>query len=252
MTDEGQEHGPDDTPAPPASTRWSEDAAEDSDAIAPPFVPGRAASDRTPVTTGERSPGAEPEIEPGPDAEEDASSPVGGPAEDDFPFEEFDIDGAGGETAVEPPESSDEGVGAPYADEPEVAGTAWSPADLGHAEPREEAPGPEAGSEVEAESEPEPEVEAESEPLWEAEPEPEPEVEPELAGAAGAGWVPGPGPTSSAAVTGAAEEAAELLDRLSGMLRSEGEAAVRREMDSDDRLMAILAGVLAGYVSGRS
>lgn len=49
-----------------------------------------------------------------------------------------------------------------------------------------------------------------------------------------------------------AREAAEVLERLAGLLRSGGMEAVRGEMGSSDRLTSLLAGLLAGYVTGRS
>ena len=132
MTLEGQDTGPDETPAPPATTRWQEDRPDDDDVLLPPYVPGR----RRPDATGEPAPSVEtsltaeepeaasstvepeaarsvesspydfpwesesPEndpddLSPGEAAEpEDAFVPGPGPSSDDeFPFEAFDIEG---------------------------------------------------------------------------------------------------------------------------------------------------------------
>ena len=115
MTREGQEPNPDDTFAPPASTRWSEqDAPEDAGLVAP-FIPGRTPppdpAKRAPAgdATGGGSRTVEPEPADAPDAafpfdmpwadepEPGSGAPApdeaagGGVADDDFPVEAFEI-----------------------------------------------------------------------------------------------------------------------------------------------------------------
>lgn len=204
MTDESHGDGPDEAPIPPASTRWSEDALQDDDALAPPFVPGRQ----------ESAPAREagPESVPSPEIEEAATeeesfpfdlpagaevadesreeTAAGEAAEDDFPFEQFDIEG-----------ESEEGAGAV--------------------------------------------TEAAQEPLPDAAPDVIPDVQ-RAAGPAGTD-VAEPG----AAAGDTAGDVAALLDRLARTLRTEGEVGIRREMESPDRLTALLAGLVAGYLSGR-
>lgn len=198
MTDETHGAAPDEAPVPPTSTRWSEDAVAEDDAPPPPFVPGRQ------EPPGEATPGMEAtEPEPFPfdlhvDAEEryaveEEAATVS--AEDDFPFEEFDIEGKGGEAGTQDHAALADAAGSDPA-------AAWSPADILEEERKD------AGSDASA--------------------------------------------SSASPDTGAVEEAAALLDRLAGMLRSDGEAAMRRELHAPDRLTAVLAGILAGYLSGRS
>lgn len=119
MTREGQEPNPDDTFAPPASTRWSEqDAPEDAGLVAP-FIPGRTPppgpAKRAP--TGDAAADASRTVEPepadspeSPDSafpfdmpwadEPDPGAGAPGPdeaaggasvADDDFPVEAFEI-----------------------------------------------------------------------------------------------------------------------------------------------------------------
>lgn len=233
MTDQAQGPNPEDAPAPPASTRWSEDPVRGDDTLAPPFVPGRSAS-------------ATPEREAGGAGAAPPREPTTSDPEDDFPFDQFDIEGSEGE-----------------ADEPAVAADSsaddmgWSPADLGDEEATavdEEsagsAPAPEPEepdswsppwSDVDQEA-PSTEVSEAAEPLQPV-PATEP-AEPEAEAADEAAVEP-----ETAVAT---EGVAAVLDRLAWTLREEGEEALRREMDSADRLTAVLAGVLTGYISGRS
>lgn len=206
MTDEAHGDTPEEAPAPPTSTRWSEDAVAEDDAPPPPFVPGRGGppAEATPgaepaAGDGAPSGGAEPAgPEPFPfelpvDTEEREPAEAAAPeqvapaeeaaaatdrAEDDFPFEQFDIEGRGEEVGT-----------------PDRAGSAAT-----------------AGADTDG------------------------------------GWSPPSAPPAADSI----EETASLLDRMADVLRSEGEAGVRRELDSPDRLTAVLAGILAGYLSGRS
>lgn len=241
MTDEAHGDTPEEGPAPPTSTRWSEDAVAEDDAPPPPFVPGR------PGPLAEATPGTEPAVEGTPEggaeptepepfpfelpvdadepeaaeeaaaAEEDAAATD--TAEDDFPFERFDIEGRGKEAGTP------DRAGSASTAESDMGG-GWSPADVLEQEREEVLPAA-------------------------AEPAPEPEPEPFRDGPA----IPAHAAPSSPAGPSdddAVEEAASLLDRLADTLRGEGEAGLRREIDSPDRLTAVLAGILAGYLSGRS
>lgn len=251
MIDEAQGESLEDTPAPPASTRWAEDPVQDEGGFAPPYVPGRESaapqassgepSSGEPADTeasGAEASGAEPT---GPEAsgaeatgamsgatetaDAGGSFPFEAESDDDFPFDQFNIEGDA-EPAVE--------ERAP-ADEYEAAGSmGWSPADL---EEEEE------GSEVEDDAEPPMESipEAELVPIVDDPFADDAPAEEEL--------------VAEPAVSGAADgvdEAAALLDRLARTLREDGEEALRREMDSPDRLTALLSGLVAGYLSGRS
>ncbi|MFW6330376.1 MAG: hypothetical protein ACOC3J_01495, partial [Gemmatimonadota bacterium] len=88
MTREGRAPGPEDTFAPPASTRTEEALPEADHALAPPFVPGRA-----PVEADE---GLAPPFLPGraPDAREAPEEPVELIETDDdsFPFDTFEAE----------------------------------------------------------------------------------------------------------------------------------------------------------------
>lgn len=113
--------------------------------------------------------------------------------EDDFPFDEFDIEGdRGAEPATEEPEVVE------VEPEVEAENVGWTPADL------------------------------------------------DLGKADEVPMAPAAAPDDDT------EEVAALLDRLARLLRDEGQEAVHREMKSSDRLTAVLAGVVAGYLSGRS
>lgn len=226
MTDETVRPTSEDTPAPPASTRWVEPPLQEDDSLASPFVPGRtgrsaadAASEQTaPFTDGAPAPEAPPqeevretatveeatveEVGPGSDEAETTAET----APDDFPFDQFNLEGDEEEQPAE------------AAEEP-VAGMGWSPTDLDLEEAAEEP--------------------------WQ--PEQPKAAEPEAAQ---------PGPTEAMEalepVSGAAEEAAAILERLARALRDDGVEGVRGEMDSTHRLTSLVASMVAGYVSGRS
>ena len=241
MTDEAHGQSHDDTPTPPASTRWSEDPVQDDESLAPPFVPGRSAGPTAGATAEDRAPApttpAEPAPAPAEDEDEDALFPFETSfgadeepetvPEDDFPFDQFDIDGGAAP-------STEEETGSGWSPSTDVE---WEPEPTGEPlEPVEETSEPAEIPEAElvpldAVSEPVVDVEvettAEQEDVYEAE------------------------PVGPAADSGA-EEVAGLLDRLAGLLREEGAEAVRREMESSDRLTALLSGLIAGYLSGRS
>lgn len=262
MTQEAQGHHPEEAPAPPATTRWSEEPAGEDDVLAPPFVPGRPSSaaarpqvedaaveEIAPEPLDEVAPEPLDEIAPeAPDEEPfpfDATYPAGEPeaaepveaaeaapapevaevaevaevtesAEDDFPFDRFDIEGT--DPASPEPET-----------EISAGGMGWTPADLDLEELAGETP------RTAKEGEGERPAGAES------------------GGAPAAAAPAAEGESAAAGVeSDAAAEAAALLERLSGVLRTQGEEGVRQEMESPDRMTALLAGLLAGYVSGRS
>ena len=63
---------------------------------------------------------------------------------------------------------------------------------------------------------------------------------------AGGTWVPEAPP-----VVGAADEVADRMQHLAARIRRDGASAARSEMASDDRLTALLAALVAGYLEGR-
>jgi hypothetical protein len=211
MTDETPRPTSEDTPAPPASTRWTEEPLPEDDTLASPFVPGRTAD-----TGAEMDP---PFSRPAP-AQDAPIREEAAPWEDEpdaFPFDHFDLEGEGrggepGETGGAPGGMRGEPgatggaaeVGAPAADDTDAAGMGWTPADLDLDEAAAA-------------------------------------TEPPVAGTA----------AESPAVEDPAGEVAELLERMAALLRSEGVEAVRGEMESSHRLTALLAGLVAGYISGR-
>lgn len=221
MTDETHGDTPEEAPAPPTSTRWSEDAVAEDDAPPPPFVPGRGGP------PAEATPGAEPAA--GDRAPEGGTEPAG---PEPFPFE-LPVEAAEREPAeaaapeqVAPAEEEVTEQVAPAVEEEEAAAAATDraeddfPFEQFDIEGRGEAVGTpdRAGSAATAGSDP------------------------------GGGWSPPSAPPAADSI----EETATLLDRMADVLRSEGEAGVRRELDSPDRLTAVLAGILAGYLAGRS
>jgi hypothetical protein len=62
----------------------------------------------------------------------------------------------------------------------------------------------------------------------------------------GGTWVPEAPP-----VVGAADEVADRMQHLAARIRRDGASAARSEMASDDRLTALLAALIAGYIEGR-
>lgn len=217
MTLEGQGPGEDQTPAPPARTRWSEDASDDADVLLPPYVPGRAA--------------AKPDARAG-----EAAS--GSPA-DEAPAAPRAVETASPDAWSEPAES-----GNFVAPEPEPVAETVEPERSASVEP-------EAGPEYEERAEPwvaygsggEDEfpfgafdLEGSGEEAGAEEPT---EADSAAPAAAASGSLPGP------------DEMAERVERLAEALRREGRPGVEREMGSEDRLTSLLAGVLAGYLAGR-
>jgi hypothetical protein len=205
MSRDGQGTGPDESPMPPASTRWSSpDAGDDADVL-PPFVPGRRPTSDEPVadttdvvadTTELVSETVEPEPVTTPEPEADW-----------FPFDEPQ---AADEPAVaDEPESDDEPF--PWADEaadewPEAAGAdartsgqVWSTAFEAEIEDLEAAP-----EEVDGDADTDP-----------------------------------------------ALDLADRLEALAGRLRDRGAAGVESDMASPDRMTALLAGLIAGYLAAR-
>lgn len=145
MTLEGEEPDRDETPAPPARTRWSEDAADDEAGLMPPYVPGGRTSAATqpeagaPAPAPPEEPRQPPEPEPEPetgsefpfDAMPDdgeptvAASPAGegqGHQEGDFPFDAFDLEGDVDESPVESAAMAEEAPTVPASPSDELAG----------------------------------------------------------------------------------------------------------------------------------
>lgn len=179
MTHEGPgSASPEETPAPLASTRWTEEEGADDGGLMPPFIPGVSASEADAAEPG----GPVAPAEPAPSESSTADPESVGTAAEPFPF------------------------GVPGTDEPqpEQAGaTDDFPYDA-----------------------------------FDLSDEPEADVgvsEPPFADAPGAG----------------VDDAAERLEDLARRLRSEGPAAAESALGSGDRLTALLAGVLAGYLAGR-
>ena len=162
----------DDTPAPPASTSLDPQPDEGDDELAPPFVPGGA--EPSPESDAVKHDVAAPAEPPqGPPAPDGPPAPETG-AEDDFPFEAFDIEGGEGQQ-----ETAEGG---------------------------------------------------------------EPAREPTEATVVSAGGRTGATP---------ADELADRLEAMADKLRRRGTAGVEADMSSPDRFTALLAGLLAGYLSGR-
>lgn len=209
MTLDGHDTGGDETPAPPARTRWQEDLPEDDDDLLPPFVPGHNRSDAPPA----------PAVAPA--AESAASAANDGP-----------------EMAAPEPEPASPTV------EPEAAANLdSSPFDFPW----------ESGAEAEPAS---PDEAAESAGGWQ--PGPTPAQDDEFpfdafdieGDEAGAEFAAPSQPPTPASPDMDREELASRVERLAGVLRTEGRTGVEREMASDDRLVSLLAGVLAGYLAG--
>jgi hypothetical protein len=206
----GQGQEPDETPAPPVPTRWSEDATAEGDELAPPYLPDRAKWD---ATSGPGETPAGPGAQPSPGEE---------PA---FPFDE-----PAGEV-VEAGAADAEATGAP-----------------------DEYP---YGA-VDAVTEEESGVDVAEEPGrdgWEAEPltGPPPDTLP-TGPAYGEASLPGAEATPEpydAPAPDVGEEVAAELERMARLVREGGSDAVAAEMSSPDRLTALLAGMVAGYLSGR-
>ena len=58
-------------------------------------------------------------------------------------------------------------------------------------------------------------------------------------------------PDAEAREMAAARDLADRLEEMARRLRDQGGAAVRQELESDDRFTALLAGLLGGYLAGR-
>jgi hypothetical protein len=248
MTNEGQGQSPDEPHVPPASTRWSQDPAEDDGGLAPPFVPGSGSAEgrRTEASDpshADRGPGARDALDaPGDSTPQDTMEPEAAYAE----LEESTVeDGSGGdtdgdddlfpfETPWEGGEMEPEPAAAAGADDGDA--DRWSGGALGGAA------GPGTAFPETAYGEPE-------EPAGGAVEEVEFEVGSGADSAAGS--EPASGGAGAAAAAGGAAELAGRLETLARELRDRGPDAVRSRMDSDDRFEALLAGLLAGWLTGR-
>ena len=202
---------PDEELAPPASSRRSDETTEPDDELAPPFVPGAAP---------EAAPDRTPEDADEPEAPETAAEPAV-PAE------------------AERTEETEEGE---------------YPFETGWDEPAEPIP---AGVESDEDDFPFDAFDLEDEALEDV----EGAAEDDETGAPGA---PGsePAPEESfvlpegegavaAPVAGPADEVADQLEAMAERLRESGASAAEEQMGAPDRFTALLAGLVAGYLSGR-
>jgi hypothetical protein len=258
MTGEGQGDAPREAP-PPTSTRWAEPATAEDAGLLPPFMPGR-----------KRPAEADEPIVTGPDAVEDLE-PVQGAEE----VVEETAEAVAETGEVVHAESEDE----PFPFEfPEAEALQWGAEEEGYAPAEEEslpvaewedpeaveAPGTEPEGEpwsdgvVEEVTEPWAEGRVEEAtlepPPWEALEEVQPEQESlggamaeEAAEAAAAPAEPDEPPRT---IGPAEAEMAERLETLAARIRADGAAAAEAEMDSSDRLMSLVAGLIAGYLAG--
>ena len=264
MTLEGEGPAEDQTPAPPARTRWSEDASDDADVLLPPYVPGRAAPEPS-ARAGQPAPDARAEEAPAAPAAEDAAAadPWAEPAEPgDFAAPEPEPVAGTVEpersASVEPEQPAAEAAPGEYPWD--AAGDdRFEPASEPEAESHEPAEpwgvgGPEfedefpfgafdlEGSGEQAAAEELPGVdEPFDEPFDEPYDEPldEPYDEPFTSGG------------GSSRVAAGTDAMAERMEQLAEALRREGRPGVERAMGSEDRLTSLLASVLAGYLAGR-
>jgi hypothetical protein len=259
MTREGQGDAPREAP-PPTSTRWTEPATPEDAGLLPPFMPGK----RRPAEADEP-------MVAGPDAVE-ALEPVQGAEE---AVEETAEAAAETGEAVVHAESEDE----PFPFElPETEALQWDAEEEGYV-PAEEEPVPVAeweepetveapGTEPEGEPWGDGAVEEVTEewaegrveeaalepPPWEALEEVQREQE-SLGGAmaeeaAEAEAAPAEPDEPPRTIGPAEAEMAERLETLAARIRVEGAAAAEAEMDSSDRLMSLVAGLIAGYLAG--
>jgi hypothetical protein len=249
MTLEGHEPGAEETPAPPARTRWSEDAAEDDDVLLPPYVPGARQQPASPSTGAGAGKGPVPPdgSESPREAESIESAPEAGSPD---PW-------AGEEVAQPEPEPAAETV-EPEPEPTADPGAGWGPVDYPwEPEATDEAPGGAELMEVESYGDafgsPDDSLEDDSD-LYDAydlgEGTGSATALPDLGG----GYEEPDAPALPALEPAFGEAdlhaAAERLERLGDVLRSEGRAGIQRELASRDRLTALLAGVVAGYLAG--
>lgn len=277
MTDEAQGYNSEDAPARPASTRWSEAPVQDDDELAPPYVPGRrshAAASNSTTSSDSQFPfdpfdNDDEAGSAGHEAVVEGEAPTAGDAgvageagvaddfgsqADELVWSPEDLDD-GGERSGDDEREHDEGS---YAREPSGEESFGSES-YGEWSPDYE---DDDTSAVDAELEPVTE-EAPVEEAEATEPEPPPPFEPDGSIEMESPYEPDayepdayePDPYAGAAQQEPAdervEEAAAILDRLAGLLRDEGEEAVRREMKSPDRLTALVSSLLSGHLSAR-
>jgi hypothetical protein len=209
MTESEPDRNRDRRVPPPASTEWSQHAAEEGgDLPLPPFFAGA----EEPVS----STGPEPAADASAMAEPwDTGTSVEEPAEEDsaFPFEDMD---APVERSYRPAEPAPEQPVAPFTDVPisDMEAAPATEATPAVEEPVDDFP-------VEAFHLPRPEDAGEMEPAFPA--------------------------TERAGMR--AHELADRLDRLAEALRSRGTAALTDQLAGGDRFDALLTGLLAGFLA---
>jgi hypothetical protein len=234
MTRDGQGIGPEETP-PPTSTRWSQPEPGEDDALLPPFVPGRR--DEADGAASEAGEATEPAatadaVVDTPNLAVDTTEAVSG-------TEELGVD-AVDPAPVDTPEPDDgwfpfdepvDGEPFPWADPPEVESEAPVEGDQPK-EPVAESVGERMGETIE-----EP-WSTDDEP-WSTEADEQfAEVE---AAAAQMHAEAGADPMG---------EVADRLEALAARLRDQGARGVEEGMASSDRMTALLAGLIAGYLAG--
>lgn len=235
MTPDAQGPGPDDTPIPPAQTRWSEEAVDEDDGLMPPFIPG--ATDRTPVESAARDAGeqggdepfpfeADAEDEPFPfetEAEDEAFSREADADEEPFPFEaEADEE----PFPFEDQQAAEPSSTGPSTTEPEVADTPEDAFPFDATEP----------------------AEADDFPFDAFDLGGEPGSDPATQQPGSLGAVE---PMSQAQGGGSVTELADRLEWLAQTLRTEGRVGLEREAATGGPVTSLVAAVLVGYLAGR-
>ena len=220
MTLEGHGQGQEEAPPPPATTRWQGERPEDEDVLLPPYVPGRqpAHADAAEPVESPAAPFAGPESESASSTVEPEPAPAVESSPYDFPWESadepepVDVEDLAPSESSEPTPRGDEGVASVTPEEDTFPFEAF------------DIEGEEQGEREEVGTAPGPLDQVEV----------------------------GPALAEGAAVENADSAAvADTVERLADVLRREGRSGIERELSSGDRLTAVMAGVLVGYLAGR-
>lgn len=217
--------GPEEAPAPPTSTGWSEEDDTHADELAPPFMPGGA----EPGAEAGPGPAPEPATAPEegtPEAAEPAPEPLAAPFEPAAATEE-----AGGDDHDEEPA------------EPFPFETSWDAGEEETAEPEDEDAFPVEAFDIE-----------DDEASWGTEPDlVEEGAGPGEAAAVGeeTGQVEADAESVESREMAAAREVAGRLEEMARRLRDQGPDAAWKGLESADRFTSLLAGMLAGYLAGK-
>ncbi|HSH46729.1 MAG TPA: hypothetical protein VK966_12865 [Longimicrobiales bacterium] len=243
-------HDPEEAPVPPARTRLAEESrnqAEEGDVLLPPYIPGRepaASADESFPFEGTTP--AEPEPFPfeekaAPDVDE--AFPFDEAAQEEteaFPFEEMPPEAA--EPFPFDATTPEETEGGAFEEEAGSAAAGAFPFD----EPDSAGAFPAAGETAAVPEDATDDFPFEAFDLGGGETAEPIEEEP----------APGemfgdPEPTDLPAPDVSTQELADRLEWLAQALRTEGREALRREVSSGDRMTALMAGVLSGYLAGQ-